>query len=69
MLDHFGLSWLNDLMLHAVMQPAAAAGLFGDECAGVTGSEVLDWRHGYVVGYSSEEVRAAEHCTPGAAIE
>lgn len=49
-LDLVGLGWVNDLLFHLVMRPLArelfshSEGLQSD----------LDWRHGYVAGYSAQ---------------
>ena len=46
--DLVGFKWLNDLLLHLVLRPVARQ-LYEDS-EGLL--EDLDWRHGYIAGYS-----------------
>ena len=46
-LDSIGMSWVNDLLFHLIIRPLAKQ-LFGK----TEGFEDLDWRQGYVAGYS-----------------
>lgn len=65
MLDLMDLGWLNDLLLHVVMNPLAQMTM-QDQLQG----EVLDYRHGYIVGYSPllphGEARGSEEGRTGA---
>uniref|UniRef100_A0A7S3KW25 Fe2OG dioxygenase domain-containing protein n=1 Tax=Amphora coffeiformis TaxID=265554 RepID=A0A7S3KW25_9STRA len=47
-LDHVGLSWLNDILLHMVVQPISRH-LFVQD----TGNAALDWRQGYLAAYTT----------------
>lgn len=49
-LDLVGLKWVNDLLFHLVMRPLARE-LFSNSEGLQTD---LDWRHGYVAGYSAQ---------------
>lgn len=58
-LDSIGLSWVNDLIFHLVIRPLSRH-LF----ASTEKFEDLDWRQGYIAGYSStplEEKGAQRH--------
>ena len=57
-LDMIGLSWLNDLVFHLIVQPLTRHLYMKSECADCP----LDWRHGYVAGYSAQA--SAETATP-----
>jgi hypothetical protein len=46
-LDSIGISWLNNLLFHLVIRPLGRQ-LFGK----TEGFEDLDWRQGYIAGYS-----------------
>lgn len=46
-LDHMGYGWLADLLLSCVARPLSGV-LLAEECRGA-----LDWRQGYVAGYSA----------------
>ncbi|KAL7556124.1 hypothetical protein ACA910_020206 [Epithemia clementina (nom. ined.)] len=48
-LDTIGLSWINDLLFHLVLRPIARHLYQPSECGGGD----LDWRQGYVAGYSA----------------
>ena len=48
-LDTIGLGWVNDLLFHLVLRPIARL-LYGE----TEGFKDLDWRQGYVAGYSSK---------------
>ena len=47
-LDHVGLSWLNDILLHMVVQPISRHLFLQD-----TGNAALDWRQGYLAAYTT----------------
>ena len=47
-LDHVGLSWLNDVLLHMVIQPISRHLFVRD-----TGDGTLDWRQGYLAAYTT----------------
>jgi hypothetical protein len=49
-LDTIGLSWLNDLLLNVIAKPISRHLFAGTETAGAD----LDWRNGYVAGYSAQ---------------
>jgi len=48
-LDSAGFSWVNNLLFHLVMRPLSRQ-LFGT----TEGFDDLDWRQGYIAGYSSQ---------------
>lgn len=47
-LDVIGLGWINDLLFHMIIQPISRH-LFKS----IETIEELDWRHGYIVGYTA----------------
>eukprot|EP01083_Nonionella_stella_P146632 461443_1 len=63
-LDWMNLSWLNDFLLHQVINPITKY-FFQNElfynCAAQNKNEftvrqrVLDWRHGYIIGYKGKQ--------------
>ena len=48
-LDTIGLSWINDLIFHLIIRPISQHLFWDTESMGD-----LDWRQGYVAGYSSQ---------------
>ena len=46
-LDQIGLGWLNNMLFNMVMRPLSRLLFYETECKGN-----LDWRQGYVAGYS-----------------
>jgi hypothetical protein len=54
-LDTIGLSWLNDLLLALVLRPIARHLFTTTEM----GDSDLDWRNGYIAGYSAEPLAEA----------
>ena len=59
-LDTIGLGWITDLLFHLFIQPisrhlfATTEKLVVDDTAGgLESSPILDWRQGYVAGYSA----------------
>ena len=57
-LDTVGLQWVNDLLFYLVLRPISAHLFASTE----TGGADLDWRNGYVAGYSAQP--ALETATP-----
>ena len=52
-LDSAGFSWINDLLFHLVLRPLSRQ-LFSS----TEHFDDLDWRHGYIAGYSAEPAEA-----------
>eukprot|EP01083_Nonionella_stella_P063463 164900_1 len=48
-LDVIGASWINDLLFHLIIRPLSKHLFEKTECI-----DDLDWRHGYIVGYSNK---------------
>jgi hypothetical protein len=57
-LDLIGMGWLNDLLFQLILKPISRHLYETQECGG----QDLDWRHGYVAGYSAQA--AASKATP-----
>jgi hypothetical protein len=58
-LDMMGMEWINDLVFHLIMKPLSKELFQATEAL-----EPLDWRHGYIAGYSnvaSEKVGATRN--------
>lgn len=53
-LDQFGLEWLNNVLFNVVIRPLSRLLFAGQEFKGE-----LDWRQGYIAGYSSKPSKEA----------